>query len=129
VAEDFYAYAVRNAFDLQRPLVTELGGEFLNVSLKAIDAESHSVQFYAPVMRGRVYRQAAPLPDYRAALIEVAEKQRLAPVLSCNCYHNYAYGGLEGKVFIPLPGPVVFGEVAHVLMNQTLVCLSIIDKA
>jgi hypothetical protein len=51
------------------------------------------------------------------------------PVLSCNCYHNYIYGGLQGKTFIPLPGPVVFGEIAHVLMNQTLVCLSIIDKA
>lgn len=128
-AEDFYAYALRKALDLQRPLVTELGGEFLNVSFKAIDAESHSVQFYAPVMKGRVYRQAAPLPDYRKALVAVAAKLRLTPVLSCNCYHNYTYGHLEGNLYIPLPGPAVFGELAHVLMNQTLVCLSIIDKA
>jgi len=125
---DFYTYASSRGLDLKRPLVTELGGEFINVSLKAVDAESRSVQFYAPVMKGRVYRQAAPLPDYRAALIEAAGKLRLTPVLSCNCYHNYTYGHLEGELFIPLPGPAVFGELAHVLMNQTLVCLSVHDK-
>jgi hypothetical protein len=126
--EDFYAYAVRKALDVKLPLVTELGGEFINVSFKAFDAESHSVQFYAPVMQGRVYRQAAAVPDYRAALVRVAEQQNLTPVLSCNCYHNYTYGGLEGEQFIPLPGPAVFGELAHVLMNQTLVCLSVKNK-
>lgn len=125
---DFYAYASSRELDLQRPLVTELGGEFINVSFKAIDAESRSVQFYAPVMKGRVYRQAAPLPDYRMALVEAAEALQLSPILSCNCYHNYTYGHLEGEQFIPLPGPAVFGELAHVLMNQTLVCLSVSDK-
>jgi len=128
-AEDFYAYAIRKGLDLQCPLVTELGGELLNVSFNVIDAESRSVLFYAPVMAGRVYRQAAPLLDYRAALIEVAEKLKLTPVLSCNCFHNYTYGNLSGNLYLPLPGPAVFGELAHVLMNQTLVCLSVIDKA
>jgi hypothetical protein len=126
--EDFYVYGVRKNLDIKRPLVTKLGGDFINVSIKAIDAESRSVQFYAPVMKGRVYRQAAPLPDYLAALVAVTKEQNLAPVLSCNCYHNYTYGKLEGEQAIPLPGPAVFGELAHVLMNQTLVCLSLRDK-
>lgn len=124
--QDFYKYAVHHDLDIKRPLVTELNGELINVSFKAIDAESRSVQFYAPVMKDRVYRQAAPLTDYCDALIRVAEQKRLSPVLSCNCYHNYTYGGMEGERYIPLPGPAVFGELAHVLMNQTLVCLSVV---
>lgn len=126
--QDFYRYAVQHELDIKLPLVTELNGDFLNVSFKAVDAESRSVQFYASVMRGCPYRQAAPLRDYRAALVRVTEKRKLSPVLSCNCYHNYTYGGLEGEQYIPLPGPAVFGELAHVLMNQTLVCLSVVDR-
>ena len=126
--QDFYDYAVRNNLDLKQPLVTDLHGEFISVSFKAFDAKSRSVLLYAPVMKGRVYRLAESVPDYHDALIKVAAKQKLEPVLSCNCVHNFAYGGLQGDQFNPLPGPAVFGELAHVLMNQTLVCLSIKAK-
>jgi hypothetical protein len=126
--EDFYDYAVRKSLDLRLPLITELGGQFVNVSFQAIDAESRSVKFYAPVMRNRVYRQAAPLADYRAALIGATENLSLSPVFSCNCILNYLYGGLEGEQYIPVPGPATFGELAHVLVNQTLVYLTLMDK-
>lgn len=125
---NFYEYAVSRDLDLKRPLVTQLHGELLNISLKAFDEATGSVQFYAPVMKDRVYRQAAPLPDYRGALVAAAKRRKLSPVLSCNCYHNYTYGGLEGEGYVPLPGPAVFGELAHVLMNQTLVCLSVTGR-
>jgi hypothetical protein len=128
VREDFYTYAVARALPLHCPLVTDLNGEHISVSLKELDAQSRSVKFFAPVMRGRVYRQADVVPDYREALVRFAALQKLDPVLSCNCYNNYAYNGLEGAAFNPLPGPAVFGELAHVLMNQTLVCLSIKAK-
>ncbi len=126
--DDFYAYAVRNNLVLHRPLVTELNGEYISVDLSVIDAETRSVQFFAPVMKGRVYRLAAPMPDYRKALIRVAAERKLDPVLSCNCIHNFTYGDLMAPQPYPLPGPAVFGELAHVLMNQTLVYLSINDK-
>jgi hypothetical protein len=126
--EDFYAYALNHNLGLHCPFVTELNGEFISASLKVIDAETRSVLLYAPVMKGRVYRLAASVPDYYDALVRFAAAQKLEPVLSCNCVHNFAYGGLQGDRFYPLPGPAVFGELAHVLMNQTLVCLSIKDK-
>lgn len=126
--DDFYAYAIRNRLELHHPLVTELNGEPISVSLKLIDAETRSVQFYAPVMKDRVYRLATSVPDYRNALIRRAAEQKLDPVLSCNCVHNFTYGGLMAPQPYPLPGPAVFGELAHVLMNQTLVCLSIKKK-
>jgi hypothetical protein len=127
-ADDFYDYAVRKALDVTLPLVTDLAGVGLNVSFQAIDAESRTVKFYAPVIRDRIYRQAAPLPDYRAALVGAIEKLNIEPVLSCNCILNYQYGRLEGEQFIPMPGPATFGELAHVLMNQTLVYLQLVDK-
>lgn len=126
--ENFYDYAVRKGLDTKLPLVTELGGECINVSFQEIHAETRSVRFYAPVMGRRVYRQAAPLPDYRAALVGATETLNLAPAFSCNCILNYVYGRLEGEQFIPVPGPATFGEIAHILLNQTLVYLTIKDK-
>ncbi|MGA7710399.1 MAG: hypothetical protein WCA81_00735 [Rhizomicrobium sp.] len=125
---DFYDYAVQKALDVKLPLVTEFSGVALNVSFQAIDSESRTVKFYAPVMRNRVYRQADPLPDYRAALIGAIEKLNISPAFSCNCILNYLYGQLEGEQYIPMPGPATFGELAHVLMNQTLVYLSLVDR-
>lgn len=126
--DDFYAYAVRNNISLHWPLVTELNGDRLSVALKAVDAESRSVQLFAPVMQGRPYRLAEAIDDYRGKLIRATLDRKLTPVLSYNCFHNYAYGGLKAPQEYPLPGPVVFGELAHVLMNQTLVCLSVKKK-
>jgi hypothetical protein len=40
---------------------------------------------------------------------------------------NYAYADLEGKKTGSFVGPITFGEVAYMLLNQTLVYLSI-DK-
>ena len=126
--DDFYDYAVRNALDLRLPLITELSGHLINVSFQRLDEESRTVKFYAPVMKGRVYRQAAPLPDYRAALVGATNRLKLSPAFSCNCILNFLYGRLEGEQFIPVPGPATFGELAHVLVNQTLVYLTIEDR-
>lgn len=126
--DDFFAYAVRRKLGVHCPLVTELNGEYIAVGIKLIDAETRAVQLYAPVMRDHVYRLAAAPPDYRGALIRVADAMDVKPVLSVNCVRNFTAGGLEGRHYNPLPGPAVFGEIAHVLMNQTLVHLTIRDK-
>jgi hypothetical protein len=126
--ENFYDYAVRNRIGIHQPLVTDLNGEAICISLKAVDAETRAVQFFAPVMRGRAYRLGDAVTGYRDRLIKAIEQHALRPVLACQCFHNYAFGGLMAPLPYPLPGPVVFGELAHVLMNQTLVCLSIRKK-
>jgi hypothetical protein len=128
VLEDFYDYTMRKGLDLTLPLITELSGNLINVSFQKIDHAERRVHFYAPVMKGRTYHQAAPMPDYRKALIEAAKRLHLDPAFACNCILNYVHGKLEGDQFIPLPGPATFGELAHILVNQTLVYLVIKDK-
>jgi hypothetical protein len=127
-AEDFYDYTMRKGLDLTLPLITELSGQKINVSFQKIDHATRRVHLYAPVMKGRVYHQAAPLPDYRKALIAAAKRLQIDPAFSCNCILNYVHGKLEGDQFIPLTGPATFGELAHVLVNQTLVYLILQDK-
>jgi len=97
-----------------------------NVSVQKANATSGEALFYAPVVAGETYRLAQPLPDYRdayargAAALEPPER-----VLSCNCVLNFLYAGLEGKSAGGYVGPVTFAEIAYILVNQTLVRLSL----
>lgn len=127
-AENFYDYVMRKDLDLTLPLIAEVSGYLINVAFQKIDHAARRVQFYAPVMQGRRYRQAAPMPDYRMALIAAAKRLNIQPAFASNCILNYVHGKLEGDHFIPLAGPATFGELAHVLVNQTLVYLVITDK-
>lgn len=127
-AEDFYDYTMRQGLDLTLPLITELSGQRINVSFQKIDHGARRVHFYAPVMKARTYHQAAPMPDYRQALIAAATHLNITPALSWNCILNYVHGKLEGDQFIPFAGPATFGELAHILVNQTLVYLIIKNK-
>jgi hypothetical protein len=126
--ENFCDYALRNRIGIHQPLLTELNGETICVSLKSVDTETRSVQFFAPVMRGRAYRLGDAVNGYRDRLIRTVRERALHPVLAWNCFHNYCFGGLMAPSPYPLPGPAVFGELVHVLMNQTLVCLSVKQK-
>lgn len=127
-AENFHDYVVRTKLNTELPLVTELSGHNINVSFRAVDAATRSVTFYAPVMKEHVYRLATLAGDYRETLVDAMKKLDLSPVFACNCILSYRYGRLEGEKHIPVPGPATFGELAHMLVNQTLVYLSVRDK-
>ncbi len=77
------------------------------------------------MLEGMEYRQAAPIGDYRDAFTRRVNSLRISPVFSCNCLFNYLYGHLEGKQHIPIGGPATFGEIAYVLLNQTMVYLTV----
>ena len=119
----FFDYVKAQGLDQRMPLVTDFSGEMINVSFQGVDEGKHEVQFYAPVIAGVEYRQAAPLDDYRKELLSYLESHPLAPVFSCNCILNYLYAELEGDQPIPVGGPATFGEIAYILVNQTLVYL------
>jgi hypothetical protein len=121
----FYEYAKTRQVDPRRPLVADLSGEMINVSFQAIDDATRSVKFYAPVLAGVEYRQAAPLDDYRGALLAHVAAHPVAPVFSCNCILNYLYADLAGDKALSITGPATFGEIAYVLLNQTLVYLEL----
>lgn len=121
VDTDFAAYLEARQADVRLPLVADYGGASINVSIKGVDSIAGRVDFYAPVFDDVEYRLAAPV-DFNLA--QGAEVEAL-PLWSCNCILNYLYCGLEGRTTGALTGPMTFGEIAYLLLNQTQVYLSI----
>jgi hypothetical protein len=123
VKTNFAAYLRRTGVDTVRPLVSNYAGAMVNVSFRAVGPDQ--VDFYAPVVAGRLYRLAAPVGDYAAAYGACCQAEIGAAMLSFNCILNYLYAGLEGHRTGDFVGPVTFGEIAYILLNQTLVRLDV----
>jgi hypothetical protein len=122
------AYILEKKIDTKCPLVADYNGAMINVSIQAVDAASRKVSFYAPVFKGIEYRFARPVDNYIDRFAKAVSMGDLGTIaFSCNCILNFLYANLEGKKTGALVGPITFGEVAYMLLNQTLVYLSI-DK-
>ena len=124
---NFADYLQATASDARLPLVADYSGAMVNVSIQSIDSARGRVMLYAPVFPGVAYRQAAPMGDYSSAFAEEMARRGAEPVFSCNCILNYQYAALEGRHMGGLTGPVTFGEVAYILLNQTLVYVTFDD--
>ncbi len=109
------------------PLVGDYNGSLINVSFQNVDKIAHTVEFYAPVFPGVNYRLAKPVADYEKAFAREIAASDQQPAFACNCILNYLYGGLEGKKTGNITGPITFGEIAHQLLNQTMVRLYLRD--
>lgn len=124
----FKDYLIEKEIDFTLPLVTDYPDFKVNVSLKKINPENDFVELYAPVFPGIEYQFASPIGDYENEFNDTLLEKNLRPLISCNCILNYLYAKLEGKRTGYIFGPNTFGEIAHVLLNQTTVCLTIIDS-
>jgi hypothetical protein len=120
-------YITHSHIDSRLPLTANYNGSIVNVSVQTVDEKAGLVKFYAPVFAGVEYRFARPVADYVAAFSSALPADGPAATFSCNCILNYLYAGLEGKHTGNLTGPITFGEIAHQLLNQTLVRLLIRD--
>jgi hypothetical protein len=119
-----------HGIDTKLPLVANYAGAMVNVSVRQVDAAKGIVHFYAPVEAGEEYHIARPVTDYAKAYAEgLGASEDAATVLSCNCVLNYLYAGLEGKTTSGFVGPVTFGEIAYIVLNQTLVRLHLVPAA
>lgn len=119
-------YLQRVGHDTRLPLVADYSGAMINVSLKAVDEVGDSVQFYGPVFPRVAYKLARPFAgSYEAAFGHAIEDLPEKAGFSCNCVLNYLYSELEGKRTGHVTGPMTFGEVAYVLLNQTVVHLTL----
>jgi hypothetical protein len=124
------AYIADRKLDTKLPLVADYNGAMINVSIQSVDTAGDKVQFYAPVFKGIKYRFADPVLDYAGVFAsDVQRKDASKIAFSCNCILNYAYAELEGKKTGSFVGPVTFGEVAYMLLNQTLAYISIEQAA
>jgi hypothetical protein len=73
------------------------------------------------------YHFAKPVEDYAGAFCTAIAAEESKPVFACNCILNFLYGKLEGKTTGRITGPITFGEIAHLLLNQTMVQLHLRD--
>jgi hypothetical protein len=106
----------------------------INVSIQTIETLTGKVKFYAPVFPGVEYHFANPLEDYTGQFEQYMEIEQCMQeaggsitAFSCNCVLNFLYAELNGKKTGSLVGPMTFGEIAYMLLNQTLVFLKITD--
>jgi hypothetical protein len=117
---NFAEYVAEQGLDTRLPLVADYSGVKVNISFRAISGAV--VSLYAPVVPGMTYRLARPLDDeYADAFQRELAARAVSPAFACNCILNYVYGGLEGKKTGVMTGPITFGEVAYMLLNQTIV--------
>lgn len=116
-------YITENAIDTKLPLIANYTGARINISIKGIDEEKKVVDFYAPVFKDMAYKFAQPLESYIASFEKEVPDIQSPLVFSCNCILNYLYGELEGKKVKDISGPITFGEIGYILLNQTLTYL------
>ncbi len=123
---NFADYIRQNNIDIKYPIISDYSGALINVSFQSIDGDT--VKFYAPVFKGRIYKFAQNLNDYVSSFNNQIKHIDLQPEFSCNCILNYLYGELEGKKITNVTGPITFGEIGFLLLNQTLTFLFVEDK-
>ncbi len=124
VETSFSEFLTSNHIDTRLPLVADYSGINVNVSVQTVNAQD--VDFYAPVFSEVEYQFANPVADYVSEFNQAIDTQESAnSAFSCNCILNFVYSELEGKKTGALTGPIVFGEVAYQLLNQTLVYMTL----
>ena len=124
----FAEYIEERKIDKKLPLVADYLGAMVNVSIQSVNADADKVSLYAPVFIGQEYRFANPVADYETEFRKELEAREFEPVFTCNCILNYLYANLEGKKTGHIVGPITFGEIAYMLLNQTLVYLTFESK-
>ena len=120
---DFARYLSETGVETRCPLVANFAGARINVSFQSVEP-GKPVTFYAPVIEGVRYR-VAKLPGDHDSEFAARVQGDGRRELSCNCILNYIYEELEAKTTGSFTGPATFGEIAYMLLNQTMVRLHI----
>ncbi len=120
-------YIEKNNIDTKLPIVADYSGAMINISFQQVDQENKSVLFYAPLRKNVKYKLAKKVDNYVKSFNAIIPQDIENVAFSCNCILNYLYSELEGKKTGIMRGPFTFGEIAYVLVNQTLVYLNIIS--
>lgn len=125
---NFYDYITSNDIDTKLPLVADYMGAMINISLQGIDTETGKIILFAPAFPGIEYKIAKPVANYEKEFTTTLNETHINPLFSCNCILNYHYAHLEGKKTGNIVGPMTFGEIAYMLLNQTMVYVTIEER-
>jgi hypothetical protein len=106
----------------QQPLIGDFMDAKLNVAIKEVNEEKKEVTLWAPVFENIDYRLSEPVDDYGAAFTEKLKTiSSIETNFACNCVLNFVYGNLEGQKTGKMTGPMTWGEIGYMLLNQTMV--------
>ncbi len=118
VRQNFAAYIREKGIDVELPLVANYSGAMVNIN--CFDIKENEVYLSAPVFES---------VDYRFAEIDlsVSEPELINDqiVFSITCITNFLQPKLCEKYLKKMHGPVVFGEIAYQLVNQTTVYVTV----
>lgn len=106
------------------PLMADYAGAKINVGVLEVSADHKEVTFAAPVYPDTEYRFAKPIEnkeDYYKRFPEIDDEI----ISSYNCVSNFLNFDLTGKSTGNITGPFTFGEIAYILLNETMVYLKI----
>lgn len=126
--KNFADYLLENKIDTRLPLVANYSGAMINASFNKILATEKRVTLFAPVFPGIEYKIATPVENYEDEFNAELSRDKISPIFSCNCILNYQHAKLENKMLGDITGPITFGEIAYILLNQTMVYLTIEKK-
>ena len=123
--QSIYDYFKSKGMDIARPIITDVNGSLINTSILAYNDEAKTVTFATPVWPGYKYRISKPLADYEEKFEKEYKAIKEQIHFNCNCLYNYFFANLEGKKTGDVTGLITFGEVAYLLLNQTMVYLTL----
>lgn len=121
-------YLTAHTVDLSLPLVADHGGALINADIQNVDTTARTVSFFAPILSTQEYRTAKPIADRYAAFLAAMPDDNSKVICACNCVSSYLQIGLNGKQTKGVTSPFTFGEIAYILVNQTMVMLSLHDR-
>lgn len=121
-------YYTEHNINVTLPLVADYAGASINIGIESVNKEEQKVSFFAPVLKGKEYKIARPVEDLYSLFRKKLPKDSSSVVLSCNCIQNYIHMDMENRSAGDFRGPFTFGEIAYILINQTMVTLTIHEQ-
>jgi hypothetical protein len=116
----FAEYLLQNDIDISAPLIGDYAGREVNVSFR--DVQKNRVQFFAPVFRGVNYNFA----KNASSRVPAHYRQGDGVIFACDDILNLVFTRSRGINAGGLSDRAAGDEIACRVMNQTLLCLTMI---
>ncbi|MEM6735878.1 MAG: hypothetical protein AAGC64_05565 [Bacteroidota bacterium] len=126
--QNLYDYIKSINVDIQQPFITDVSGSLINTSIKEIDDTNRLVKVWTPTWPGYKYQLSKVVDNYEEKFETELKAINKEMVFNCNCLYNYLFGKLKGKKIGNVTGLITFGEIAYLLLDQTLVYLTLDEE-
>jgi len=123
--QNFLSYLQEHQIDMDYPLVGDFGGAQLNTSIYQAEEAATAVSFASPVFQSQIYRFAKTIENRQAAFKAKLPPKTETTLVAYNCVANFMQLGGEENYTAGYHYPFTFGEIAYLVLNQTMVILDI----